>query len=550
MPTVLTSNKKLTIIIPFLNEGEEVECTLNSIRKTAGDKVEILIINDASTDRINYQSVAHKYHATYLKNRTRIGVAAARDKGISLIATPYFLLLDAHMRFYQHDWAEQIIEELDKNDRVLLCCNTKVLSKDNAGRIKNNNKTAAFGATINLDGNKYMLNAEWSCQEKDQNAPIEDIACVLGAGYAASKRYWQYLRGLDGLIHYGSDEAYISLKVWLEGGQCRLLKNIRIGHIYRTQAPYQIENRDSVFNKLWIAETLLPFSYRLRTFGALYQEYPQHFEEAYRLLRKKKKKTEELKQYYRQIFTVDFNIIIEQNKKKTPQKKVQSEESDQLFKRLLLNCNTLDSDGLWHGRIGCLLFLVKYDHIQNNDLYEELIEELIDEVFSHVENGNLSIDLGEGLCGIAYGLAWLIHHHLKEGDLADILEEVDQRIMERDPLRISDPSLQTGLAGILFYALYRLQIAQEQHLPPPFDTAYLDHLHKAALKAVKNPGMMACFEMASWLITYMQDQSLKLEIPDITQILNLTTRMEPAINSFTLGLKNGLAGLGLSKLTE
>lgn len=33
----------LTIIIPFLNEGEEVARTVESIRKTAGNKVDILL---------------------------------------------------------------------------------------------------------------------------------------------------------------------------------------------------------------------------------------------------------------------------------------------------------------------------------------------------------------------------------------------------------------------------------------------------------------------------------------------------------------------------
>ena len=41
---------KLTVIIPFLNEGEELGNTLRSIREHADGEVDILVINDASTD--------------------------------------------------------------------------------------------------------------------------------------------------------------------------------------------------------------------------------------------------------------------------------------------------------------------------------------------------------------------------------------------------------------------------------------------------------------------------------------------------------------------
>ena len=43
-----------------------------------------------------------------------MGVGASRDLGVKLCQTPYFILLDAHMRFYEKIWAGRIIEELEK----------------------------------------------------------------------------------------------------------------------------------------------------------------------------------------------------------------------------------------------------------------------------------------------------------------------------------------------------------------------------------------------------------------------------------------------------
>lgn len=544
---------KLTIVISFLNEGNEVENTLNSIRNTAGNHVDIILINDASTDASDYRSVAIKFNALYIENESREGIAASRDKGISRITTPYFLLLDAHMRFYQDDWASQIVEELDKDDRVLLCCNTKVLKIDESGKLDESDTTSAFGARVNFQGTQRMLNSEWVSQENEPGQPIEDIACVLGAGYAGSKRYWQYLRGLEGLIYYGCDEAYISLKVWLEGGRCRLMKNISIGHIYRKQAPYKIEDTHSIFNKLLIAELLLPFAHRIRMYGALYELNPPSFEEAFKKLQDKEAQLNELRQYYNRIFTVDFNEVMKLNAPNvfihTEELKRVKEEQEQLFRQVLLNCNTLSSNGLWEGRMGSLLFLAQYDHTVNNDLYRDLTGELIDDIYTGIGN-SLNIDLGKGLCGIALGIAWLVHHHLMEGDIDDILEEADGRIMEREPLRITDYSLQNGLAGILYYVLYRLQIAQERNTPTPFDPEYLEHLYKASLTIVNAPEKAESFEMASWLIAWTEDRTLKLEIPDLVKVMKLSHQERDSTNTSDYGLKNGLAGLGLSRLAR
>ncbi|MCL2652068.1 MAG: glycosyltransferase, partial [Candidatus Azobacteroides sp.] len=81
---------QLTVIIPFLNEGQEIRNTLQSIRETAGDQVDILLINDASYDNFDYKSFAKEYHATYYHNDTRMGVARSRDIGVEKITTDYF----------------------------------------------------------------------------------------------------------------------------------------------------------------------------------------------------------------------------------------------------------------------------------------------------------------------------------------------------------------------------------------------------------------------------------------------------------------------------
>ena len=214
--------KKLTVIIPFLNEKYEVENTVKSIIANSNGEVDIILVNDASDDGFDYKSITEKYELVYIENPERKGVSASRDLGVELCQTPYFLFLDAHMRFYNNLWINRIIKELEADERCLLCCQTKVLEYENGILTEANQRQISYGACIGLNNNKKLIESFWISRELAGTSHLQTIpiVCVLGAGYACTKTYWQYLKGLDGLKYYGSEESYISIKVWLEGGSC------------------------------------------------------------------------------------------------------------------------------------------------------------------------------------------------------------------------------------------------------------------------------------------------------------------------------------------
>ena len=103
------------------------------------------------------------------------------------------------------------------------------------------------------------------------------------------------------------------MKVYLEGGQCVLMKNIVSGHIYRTKFPYRINGLEYVYNKFMIAELLLP--QRMKDYIHTYYRqaiglaYPQ----ACSLLEENKSYLMDLKAYYQSIFISDFQKIYEMN---------------------------------------------------------------------------------------------------------------------------------------------------------------------------------------------------------------------------------------------
>lgn len=305
---------KLTVIIPFLNEGAEVENTLQSIRQMIGNQVNILLIDDASSDQYDYKAAALKYNASLYTHDVRQGVAASRDEAIAMCPTDSFLLLDAHMRFYQTDWVDKVLAELEKDTHTLLCCQTIPLIKNESGEVCFiTGRNTSFGAYIDFSP-KGNLQVRWNYCDPDSESQVVQIPCLLGAGYAANKSYWQYLKGLNGLKGYGMDEQLLSMKVWLEGGQCKLLKQVGIGHVYRTEAPYNAVDLCFAYNKLYIAELVLPYSYKLEIFNELKEMDPLVLKEAMQLLLSDKHELIEIQKHLQKIARRSIYSFIEYNK--------------------------------------------------------------------------------------------------------------------------------------------------------------------------------------------------------------------------------------------
>lgn len=239
---------RLTCIIPFQNEGSEVERTVANIRGTVGKNVDIILINDVSSDNFDYAKAAELFDCKYYENPKNYGVAGSRNFGVSVCETEYFLLLDAHMRFYEDNWHVNLIKNLDENPGCLVSSQTTVFTYNENTKLYSNEEGSrgrhhfgTYGAIVNLDEPGWEFTAKWTGKHKPQdNDKLLEIPCCLGAAYSTSKELWYKLGGLNGLIKYGLDEPLISLKVWLSGGKVLLMNDWGVGHLYRGKSPYNV----------------------------------------------------------------------------------------------------------------------------------------------------------------------------------------------------------------------------------------------------------------------------------------------------------------------
>lgn len=232
----------LSIVIPFLNEKDNLAKTLYSIDSTKSEDVEIILVDDCSDDRFDYSTVAENYNCKLYRNPYRKGVAKCRDIGVNSAKSDNILLLDAHMKFFDKDWVGKISEHLKFKKTRLYCAKSIVL--DESWNISGD--ILGAGATIDFYNPKNFFEPDWLNEKLVEG----EISCVLGAAYFFDRDYYLHIGGLSGLSQWGCDEQYLSIKYFMSGGEIRLASDISVGHVYRSRSPYTIMNGVSSFNKL------------------------------------------------------------------------------------------------------------------------------------------------------------------------------------------------------------------------------------------------------------------------------------------------------------
>ena len=97
---------------------------------------------------------------------------------------------------------------------------------------------------------------------------------------------------------------------------------------------------------------------------------------------------------------------------------------------------------------------------------------LMEDIYCKI-NKEIPVDFETGLCGIGWGIEYLIQNRLINGNSDEILANIDKKIMERAPFRINDYSMENGLGGILLYVNTRIKSYKRKG---PFDLQYLAEL--------------------------------------------------------------------------
>lgn len=136
----MEKEKLLSVIIPMYNVENYVEECLMSVSKQTYENLEIIVINDGSTDNslLIAKSYAKRDNRISIYDFENAGLSEARNRGVRIAQGDYIAFLDSD------DWVERdmykiLMQEAIKNDLDMIKCaiceigygvNKKILPKN------------------------------------------------------------------------------------------------------------------------------------------------------------------------------------------------------------------------------------------------------------------------------------------------------------------------------------------------------------------------------------------------------------------------------------
>lgn len=216
---------------------------------------------------------------------------------------------------------------------------------------------------------------------------------------------------------------------------------------------------------------------------------------------------------------------------------------------LLLNSSFISNIGLFHGKMGIVLFFAHYGRYTDNSLYDDFASELMEEISEDI-TANTSIDFENGLCGVGWGIEYLVSNGFMEGSSDEILEKLDHKVMEHDARRITDLSFRMGLGGILYYTLARLSSPRETGILP-FDAQFISELRQTAQQATfKDEDQIPTGLVKNFL--QVTDGILpkfsQLRLPTLLFAQKPDNEVDP--ETLPLGIEKGLTALCFSEILK
>lgn len=219
-----------------------------------------------------------------------------------------------------------------------------------------------------------------------------------------------------------------------------------------------------------------------------------------------------------------------------------------IIHQLLLRSSMEKDVGLYHGKMGLILFFVHYFRHTGQQVYDDTADELMIELQEGIHT-ELPVGFAFGLSGVGWGIEYLIQNGFVDVDSLEICEEIDKMIMENDPLKITDYSLDNGLEGILHYVLAHVKGVRSKHFKLPFSEVYFKSLYQAVTTIPNDIELSDTFKSlsANYLSFYESEPKFDYSF-QLLPILEDIDIKKNELNAIPLGLKKGLSGFLLKKI--
>lgn len=210
--------EKISIVVAAYNVEQYIDKCINSLLNQSYSNIEILIINDASTDNTKEKILYYKNKDNRIKffsNVENKGLSTSRNIGIKNASGKYIMFCDAD-DFYSKEMCKIMYNELNKNDSDLVVCNTNVfydknIKVDRKIKYSDNkyftNKTSGTFEVSNKTSNLLTNAVVWNKIFKRDKILLNDISFPDGLLFESYPFYIAYLSVSD-KITFLDDKLY------------------------------------------------------------------------------------------------------------------------------------------------------------------------------------------------------------------------------------------------------------------------------------------------------------------------------------------------------
>lgn len=157
--------EKVSVIVPVYNVEEYLEECLNSIVNQSFKNLEIIVVNDGSTDN-SYNIIrnfSEKYKNIKVINQENSGLSEARNSGIKVATGKYIMFVDSD-DFLNLDMIEKMYDKAEENKCSLIICDLMLYWSKYKQKVYNNIKEDEKKRYTSKELYEIFLSNKMNCQ--------------------------------------------------------------------------------------------------------------------------------------------------------------------------------------------------------------------------------------------------------------------------------------------------------------------------------------------------------------------------------------------------
>ena len=222
---------------------------------------EIILVDDGSEDESDGKELERIEKVVLIRNERREGLIKSRLIGAKIATGDVLTFLDSHIEANEY-WLEPLLYEIMINDSVIV---SPVIDKIDKTSFEytptSDTLKAGFSHGLNLEWFE-MNQSEALFHSKNPTSPIT-TPIIAGGLFSIDREYFWYLGAYDPeMKQWGAENIEISLRTWMCGGRLEILPCSRVGHVFRTEYPYEVTAESFYGNTNRVVEVWLNEEFR------------------------------------------------------------------------------------------------------------------------------------------------------------------------------------------------------------------------------------------------------------------------------------------------